>query len=97
MDPNEGMRLFLGGSTNLWRSMDGAVTWAAAAPVEASSSVTSIAVSPFDSNTVLFGTQVGHIYRSSSALTSNGTTAWNSVEPRTGSVSSITFILRIRT
>lgn len=91
MDPNEGKRLFLGGTTNLWRSVDGAVSWTAAAPVEASSGVTSISVSPFDSNTVIFGTQIGHIYQSSSALSSNGTTAWTSTQPRTGSVSSIAF------
>ncbi len=91
MDPNEGLHLFLGGITNLWRSFDGGVAWIAAAPVEASSSVTSIVVSPFDSNTVLFGTQAGHIYRSSSALSSDGTTAWNGAQPRTGSVSSIAF------
>ncbi|HEV1285575.1 MAG TPA: hypothetical protein VNU44_09695, partial [Bryobacteraceae bacterium] len=91
VDPNEGKRLFLGGSTNLWRSQDGAASWTAAAPVEASSSVKSIAISPVDSNTVLFGTQTGYIYRNSDALTSDGTAAWASARPRSGSVSSIAF------
>ncbi len=91
VDPNEGKRLFLGGSKFLWRTQDGAASWTGAAPVEASSSVKSIAVSPLDSNTVLFGTQTGYIYRSSSALTTDGTTAWASARPRTGSVSSIAF------
>ncbi len=91
VDPNEGKRLFLGGSTTLWRTQDGAASWTAAAPVEASSSVKSIAISPADSNTVVFGTQTGVIYRSSDALTSDGSTAWASAKPRTGSVSSIAF------
>ena len=91
VDPNEGKRFFLGGAKNLWRTQDGAVSWTAAAPVEAASSVKSIAISPVDSNTVLFGTQTGYIYRSSNALTSDGTTAWASARPRSGSVSSIAF------
>ena len=81
-DPNEGNRLFLGGGANLWRSVDGGATWTAAAPVEAKSGVSAIAVSPADSNTVLFGTQQGFIYSSSSGLSSDGSTQWNSVQPR---------------
>ena len=91
MDPNNGQNLFLGGTVNLWRSTDGAMNWTAAAPVEAKSGVSAIAVSPFDSNTVVFGTQMGYIYSSSSALTANGTTAWTSTQPRVGNVSSIAF------
>jgi len=91
MDPNEGKRLFLGGTTNLWRSMDGGVSWTAAAPVETASQVSAIAVSPFDSNTVIFGSELGFIYRNSAALASNGTTAWASAQPRSGYVSSIAF------
>lgn len=91
MDPNEGKRLFLGGTTNLWRSMDGAVSWTAAAPVEPGSSVQAIVVSPFDSNTVLFGTQLGYIYRNSAALTSNASAAWTGVRPRSGFVASLAF------
>ncbi len=90
MDPHEGKRLFLGGTTNLWLTQDAAATWTAAAPV-AGGNVSSIAVSPFDSNTVLFGTQFGYIYRSTSALTSDGRTPWASALPRIGSVSSLAF------
>ena len=81
-DPNEGKRLFLGGTVNLWRSLDGAATWSAAAPVEAKSSVSAIAVSPADANNVLFGTQLGFIYRSTGALSSDGATQWISSQPR---------------
>ena len=81
-DPNEGDRLFLGGGANLWRSLDGGATWTAAAPVEAKSAVSAIAVSPADSNTVLFGTQQGFIYNNSAALSSDGTAQWNSAQPR---------------
>jgi photosystem II stability/assembly factor-like uncharacterized protein len=81
-DPNEGNRLFLGGAASLWRSLDGGASWTAGAPVEAKSAVSAIAVSPADSNTVLFGTQQGFIYGSSSALSSDPTTQWNSSQPR---------------
>jgi hypothetical protein len=90
-DPNEGRRLYLGGTTNLWQSVDGAVSWTAAAPVEANSSVSAIAVSPFDSNTVFFGTAQGYIYSSASALASAGSTPWASSRPRPGNVAGITF------
>ena len=53
MDPNEGRSLFLGGTTNLWRSIDGGATWAKAAALEAKSEVSAVAVSPFDSITTL--------------------------------------------
>ncbi len=91
MDPNEGKRLYLGGSVDLWRSLDGGASWNAAAPVEALSSVGAIAVSPFDSNTVIFGSGFGSIYRNSAALTSTGNTMWASAQPRVGFVSSIAF------
>ncbi len=91
IDPNEGKRLFLGGTSKLWRSMDGGASWTAAAPVEANSSVGAIAVSPFDSNTVIFGSGLGFIYRNSAALASNGTTKWANALPRAGFISSIAF------
>ena len=90
-DPNDGNRLFLGGTTNLWRSLDGAATWTAAAPVEAKSQVTAIAVSPADSNTVLFGTELGFIYRTTAALSSNSATQWSSSQPRNAFVSGLAY------
>jgi uncharacterized protein (TIGR03437 family) len=81
-DPNNGSEMFLGGTTNLWRTVDGANSWTAAAPVEEMSSVTAIAVSPRDSNIVLFGTATGRIYRSSNALATNASTFWQFAVPR---------------
>lgn len=91
IDPNEGKHVYLGGGTNLWRSVNSAASWSAAAPLEAGSSVGGIAVSPFDSNTVLFGTQFGYIYRSTSALTANGVTPWAYAQPRSGRVAGLAF------
>jgi uncharacterized protein (TIGR03437 family) len=90
-DPKEGNHVFLGGTVNLWRSLDGGATWMAAAPVEAKSSVTAIAVSPADSNTVLFGTQLGFVYSNPAALAANGNTPWISSKPRSGNVSGLTY------
>ncbi len=91
MDPNQGNALFLGGTTNLWRSLNGGGNWTAAAPVEAKGAVNAIAVSPVDSNTVLFGTTQGFIYRNNAALSSDGVTTWASSRPRNTVVSGITF------
>lgn len=91
VDPNDGRRVYLGGVTNLWRSQDFAGTWTAAAPVEAGSSVTFIAVNPADPNSLLFGTALGYIYSNSSALTSSGSTAWASARPRIAAVTSLTY------
>ena len=91
VDPNDPTHLFLGGTTNLWRSVDQAVTWTAAAPVEANGAVSAITVSPRDSNTVMFGTTHGLIYRNPAALASNGGNAWPFAQPRSGNVASIAF------
>jgi uncharacterized protein (TIGR03437 family) len=90
-DPKEGNHMFLGGTVNLWRSLDGGATWMAAAPVEAKSSVTAIAISPADSNTVLFGTQLGFVYSNPAALAANGNTQWISSKPRSGNVSGLAY------
>ena len=91
IDPNEGKHIYLGGLTNLWRSVNSGASWTAAAPLESGSSVGGIAVSPFDSNTVLFGTQFGFIYRNTSALTADGATTWNYAQPRSGRVAGLAF------
>jgi uncharacterized protein (TIGR03437 family) len=91
MDPNNGREMFLGGATNLWRTVDGANSWTAAAAVEAQSYVTAISVSPADFNTVLFGTATGRIYRSSSALATDGSDSWQFALPRGGFVQGIAF------
>ncbi len=89
MDLNDGRNLFLGGLTALWRTTDAGATWTAAAPVEAKSAVSAIAISPKDSNTVVFGTQLGRIYRSTAALSTTGEVAWSSGPVLPGFVSSL--------
>lgn len=92
MDPNEGRRLFLGGNQFLWRSVDGAGSWKEAAPQPVNGEfVSAITISPYDSNTVLFANSAGYIYRSSSALATDGSSQWLSARPRAGYVSRITF------
>ncbi len=92
MDPHDGRRLYFGGSTNLWRTADSGNNWTSAAPIpEKNSGITAIAVSPFDSNLVLFGTYGGSVYRGTTATTGDGTTAWPSSLPRRGFVGSIAF------
>src|SRR5579883_869910 len=86
MDPGEGRRLYLGGTTELWQSTNGAVSWSPAATVEPSSRVSAIAVSPFDSKTVLFGTLRGYIYYSHDALNPAAPTTWSYARPRNGNV-----------
>lgn len=91
MDPGEGRRLYLGGTTELWQSTNGAVSWSPAATVEPSSRVSAIAVSPFDSKTVLFGTLRGYIYYSHDALNPAAPTTWSYARPRNGNVGGIAF------
>ena len=89
MDPTDAQRLWTGGS-RLWRSNDQGDTWSAAgAPVAAS--ISAIAVAPSDPNFVLAGTKAGVIHRTAIGLTTTPTTAWLSVTPRTGYVSSLAF------
>jgi uncharacterized protein (TIGR03437 family) len=92
VDPNDGTKVWLGATSALYRTVDAAANWTAAAPQpSANTAVSAIAVSPFDSNTVLFGATDGHIYHSSSALTTTGATAWASSQPRATMVSWIAF------
>ena len=89
LDPNDSNNVYLGGTINLWRSVDFAANWTASAAVGSSGAVSAVTVSPFDSNNVIFGTSQGYIFRSSDALQGAGT--WTSVRPRAGNVSSIAF------
>ena len=91
MDPGEGRRLYLGGATTLWRSVNSGASWTAAAPVEAGSRISAIVVSPFDSKTVLFGTIAGFIYYNHDAINADGSAAWSYARPRRGNVGGIAF------
>ena len=93
-DPNDSLRLYMGGS-QLWRSEDGGGSWSAASAAIAGTAgavqIRRIAVSPADPNLVLFGDNSGTIYRNASALSATGSTAWTSNILRPGTVSSIAF------
>ncbi len=97
-DPNDSLRLYVGG-VQLWRTEDGAAHWiAASAPVDAVNgaldNIRSIAVSPADSNLVLFGMSHGRIFRNTSTLAATGSTVWPSTQPRSGNVSHLEFDAR---
>jgi uncharacterized protein (TIGR03437 family) len=91
IDPNDGMKLWLGAQSALYRTVDGAANWTVAAPQPSAGDVSAVAVSPFDSNTVIFGATDGNIYYSSSALSADGSTPWASSQPRHAMVSWIAF------
>ncbi len=89
MDPAVARRLWIGGRT-LWRTKDKAEFWTAAS-TQLVSSVSAIGVSPKDGNRVLAGVESGQIYRSNQALTTDAATTWQSVRPRFGYVSWLTW------
>ena len=94
-DPNNSLRLYTGGR-QLWRTENGMGTWTAeSAPIDLVDgnidNIRAIAVSPFDANLVLFGTHYGKIFRSDSALASDGATVWNYTTPRAGNVAHLEF------
>ncbi|HEY2994770.1 MAG TPA: PA14 domain-containing protein [Methylomirabilota bacterium] len=91
MDPSAPDRLWTGG-TFMQRTSDGGFTWtAASAPITGGDTITSIAVSPTDSNRVLVGTAFGKVLRTTSALTSDGATVWPSAAVGNGFVSGVAF------
>jgi uncharacterized protein (TIGR03437 family) len=97
-DPNNSLRLYVGGA-QLWRTENGAANWtAASAPVDpvngALDNIRSIAVSPADSNLVLFGMSHGRIFRNTNTLAATGSTVWTSTQPRPGNVSHLEFDAR---
>jgi photosystem II stability/assembly factor-like uncharacterized protein len=89
MDPNDSDRLWSGG-LRLWRTDDAAANWAAASTA-LNGRASAVAVAPGDSDLVVVGTEDGFIYRSDSATSADGNSAWSSSRPRSGFVSSIAF------
>ncbi len=81
-----------GGGAKLWRTNNRGASWAQASANlgnHFSDRISALAVSPVNSNYMLFGNNKA-IFRSTSALSSNASTVWPSVSPRAGWVSSIT-------
>src|SRR5262249_49919984 len=89
MDPSQPHRLWTGG-TYMWRTVNQAANWQRASAA-LSSGVSAIAAAPADGNYVLAGTENGAIHRTTIGLSSTSTTAWASVTPRSGYVSSVAF------
>jgi hypothetical protein len=91
LDATDPQRLWTGAAF-LWRTTDGAASWTQASSAVAgddTSVVSAIAVDPHDGNRLLAGTSGGFIHRTTSALGSNGGTAWPFALPRAGYVSSL--------
>ena len=97
MDPSKPQTLWTGGRT-MWRTNDAASSWTQANSGVLGGAVSAIAIAEADSNYVLAGTARrsgsdvgGVIHRTNSGLTSNASTDWPSVQPRTGFVSWLAF------
>lgn len=93
MDPQNSKRLYIGGRT-LWRTSDGAANWteASASIGNTSGVISAIAISPSDPARVVFGTSLGFIFRTTQdATATDKSTAWTSVQPRAGYLSSLAF------
>ncbi len=82
MDPGNPLRLWTAGRS-AWRSVDGGANWtAASAPLTTGDfPATAIAVSPQDGNYVLIGRSSGFIRRTTTALSTDSTTAWSQSLP----------------
>ncbi len=91
LDPANPDRLWAG-SRRMWRSDDGARSWAAASSVLVHGErVSALAVAPRDSDLVLAGTTDGRVYRCLAGATAVAATAWESSQPREGFVSWLAF------
>lgn len=90
LDPSDSKRLWTGGS-RLFRTENLGDHWSAASTRLSGELVSSIAVSPRDSQLVVAGTTAGRIIRADRALTASESTSWSGVTPRAGFVSSIAF------
>src|SRR5262249_35033438 len=92
MDSSNAQRLWTGGF-RIWRTTNGAATWAPASKVlgAGGDQVSALGVAPTNANGALVGFSKGRIARSAAALAANGTTSWPAATPRTGYVSSVAF------
>lgn len=91
MDPNDSHTLWTGGR-RLWRSTNGATSWAAAsASFDGVSQASAIAVAPNRSERVIVGTNSGKVLHSDAALSGNAATDWAWSQPRDGFVTWVAF------
>lgn len=87
LDPRPVSTLWIAGR-QVWRSSDGAETWAAATAPLANGVASSLATSPHDTGVLFVGTTTGEIYRTNRARTSMKE-SWAMAIPRRGFVSSL--------
>ncbi len=91
MDPNSPKRLWLGGE-RMWRTKNRAKRWQVASTrFPAGSKVSAVAIAPGSSNTILAGTDIGNIHRTTTGLNANAQTNWPRAAPRSGYVTSLAF------
>ncbi len=91
MDPNDSLRLWIGGR-RLFRTDNGADLWnPASSELGREGKVSALAVAPGDSDRVLAGTSSGEVFRSDIATVADGDTAWERSLPRRGWVSWLAF------
>ena len=91
MDPNDPLRLWIGGR-RLFRTDNGAGFWnAASAELAADGKVSALAVAPGNSDRVLAGTSFGDIFRSDIGTSAGAETRWDGTRPRRGWVSWLAF------
>jgi photosystem II stability/assembly factor-like uncharacterized protein len=90
MDPNDPLRLWIGGR-RLFHTDNGAGTWSAASSELPQGKVSALAVALGDSDRVLAGTSFGDILRSDIGTLADGDTVWESTRPREGWVSWLAF------
>ena len=91
MDPNDQLRLWIGGRS-LYRTDNGAGLWnPASGRLAAEGKVSALAVAPGNSDRVLAGMTGGDIFRTDIGTLADGNTTWESSRPRTGWVSWLAF------
>src|SRR5262249_37711840 len=87
MDPGNGQNLWTR-ARMLWRTTNQAGNWSQAGS-NLNGTMSSVAISPQDSNFVLAGDDQGYLYRNTAALSAGAGTVWASARPQGGYVSCI--------
>ncbi|MGH3657798.1 MAG: hypothetical protein ACRDUA_14175, partial [Micromonosporaceae bacterium] len=85
-------QVLFNGGWFIWRTTNQAGSWQQASAITpGSGSISALTTFPGDANRALVGMSDGYILRSTSALTTDSSTSWDNLRPRTGHVSSLMF------